>query len=370
VRAVWAVLGALVVFGVISSVLRTLVVPRSTQSKLAFVVMRSTIWLPRTIARRSPNYLRRDALLAWAGPLSIITTLLVWLVLFQVGYTLLIMGTSSLSVGNAARQAGSSLFTLGFASANAIDLTAIDFLAAATGPIVIGLLIGYLPVLYAAYNKRETEVTMLDSRAGEPSWGPEILARHVSVNMIDNLDDLFRDWERWAAEVSETHTNYPVLVWVRSQRPHRHWLIALLAVMDAAAMQLALNPSHQQGRARLALRQGFITMRDLASVEGVDFDPDPNPDDPIQLSKEQFEAAANYIGSVGYPLERSVDEAWLHFRGWRINYESIVYALTEKLDAPPAKWSGERYGHLHEIEPRRPVNRQPGGTNGRPKPGA
>lgn len=360
------IIGILIVLGVISSVIRTLVVPRAMQSKLAKAVLFGTLWPFRFLARRSSDYERRDSLLAWAAPLSILTTLIVWLFLFQFGYSLMIFGTSSLTWGNALRQAGSSLFTLGFASDSSIDLTAIDFMAAATGPIVIGLLIGYLPVLYGAYNRRETEVTMLDSRAGEPSWGPEILARHASVNSVANLDDLFLGWERWAAEVSESHTNYPTLVWTRSQRPHRHWLIALVAVMDAAAMQLALNPSHSQGRARLALRQGFITLRDLARVENIAFNPDPNPDDDIALTQEKFFKAVEHVTSNGFPAERSAEEAWPHFKGWRINYESIAYQLAYLLDAPPAKWTGKRYGDLGEMEPSRPVNRQPGGRTGSP----
>jgi hypothetical protein len=370
VRIASLIVGILIVLGVISSVLRTLVVPRAVQSKLAKSVLFGTIWPFRFLARRSDDYERRDSLLASAAPLSILTTLIVWLILFQLGYSLMIFGTSSLSFGNSVRQAGSSLFTLGFASDNSIDLTAIDFMAAATGPIVIGLLIGYLPVLYGEYNRRETEVTMLDSRAGEPSWGPEILARHAAVNSVVNLDDLFLGWERWAAEVSESHTNYPTLVWTRSQRAHRHWLIALVAVMDAAAMQLAMNPSHSQGRARLALRQGFITLRDLARVEGIEFNVDPNPDDDIALPKEQFIWAVEYVAGQGFPQERSAEEAWPHFKGWRINYESIAYQLAEMLDAPPAKWTGKRYGGLGEMEPNRPVNRQPGGGSGRPWQGS
>jgi hypothetical protein len=341
-----------------------LVVPRAMQSKLAKFVLHGTIWPFRFLARRSADYFRRDSLLAWGAPLSIITTLIVWLCLYQFGYALVVFGTSNLTFGNALRQAGSSLFTLGFASDTSIDLTAIDFVAAATGPIVIGLLIGYLPVLYGEYNRRETEVTMLDSRAGEPNWGPEILARHAAVNSMANLDDLFLSWERWAAEVSESHTNYPTLVWTRSQRPQRHWLIGLVSVMDAAAMQLSLNPSHSQGRARIALRQGFVTLRDLARVEGILFDPDPDPDADIVLSEAEFVAACEYVARNGFPQDRTAEEAWPHFRGWRINYESIAYALAELLDAPPAKWSGERFGHLHEVEPNRPVNRQPGGRTG------
>jgi hypothetical protein len=96
-----------------------------------------------------PRYEQRDALLAWSGPVTILVTLVVWLLMFLLGYALLLVGFSDVDLPTALREAGSSLFTLGFASSDRAQLTAVDFVAAATGPIVIGLLIGYLPSLYA-----------------------------------------------------------------------------------------------------------------------------------------------------------------------------------------------------------------------------
>lgn len=361
------VLGVLVVLAITSSVLRTLVVPRRLRSKIAQATFVVTLTPFRWLARRTDSYLTRDRILAWAGPLSIVLTLVVWLLGYLIGYSLMLYGLSGdLTFATAMREAGSSLFTLGFASTDRGQLTVVDFVAAATGPLVIGLLIGYLPTLYAAYNRREVDVTMLEARAGEPNWGPEILARHAAVGSVPNLEDLFAQWERWTADLSESHTNYPVLIHVRSSQPLRHWLIGLISVMDAAAMQLALAPDLPQGRARIALRQGFVGLRDLADVEGIAFEPDPSPDSEIALPYEEFAQAAAYVVERGYPATRSADEAWPHFRGWRVNYESVAYALAARLDAPPALWTGPRRGHLVELPPHRPVNRQPGGVTGPP----
>jgi hypothetical protein len=366
-RVLAAVIGAVVVVGVTSSVIRTLVVPRMMKSKLTTLTLRATLAPFRFVAGRSTQYLTRDRVLAWPGPLSILVTLLVWLLGYLIGYALLLYGLSSLPVSVSLREAGSSLLTLGFASTDRQQLTAVDFLAAATGPIVIGLLIGYLPTLYGSYNRRETEVTRLESRAGEPNWGPEILVRHAAVSSVANLQDLFLDWERWAADLSESHTNYPVLVWIRSARPWRHWLIGQLAVMDAAAMQLALAPSLAQGRARICLRMGFVTMRDLADVVGIGYDPDPDPDADIELDFADFAAAVQRVAGSGFPVERDAATAWPDFRGWRNNYESIAYQLAERLDAPPALWSGPRSGGLAAVAPRSPVNRRPGGSTAPPR---
>jgi hypothetical protein len=352
--------GIALVVGITSSVLRTLVVPRGLRSKLTATTLAVTLAPFRWLAHRSNRYETRDRILAWAGPLSIVVTLLVWLLGFLVGYAALLYGLSDMSPTTAAREAGSSLLTLGFASTDRNQLTFVDFLAAATGPIVIGLLIGYLPTLYAAYNRRESEVTRLESRAGEPNWGPVILARHANVDALGNLNDLFLDWERWAADLSESHTNYPVLIWIRSARPWRHWLIGQLAVMDAAAMHLALSPSLPQGRARICLRMGFVTLRDIADVERIGYEQDPSPDQQITLTYEEFVAGVERITAAGYVPERSAAQAWPHFRGWRVNYEAIAYQLAKRLDAPPALWSGPRYGALSSVPPETPVNRQPG----------
>ncbi|MFZ0324705.1 MAG: hypothetical protein WAN48_11310 [Actinomycetes bacterium] len=359
--------GLVIVLAMTSSVLRTLVVPRRMRSKISEATFLATWWPLRSVAHRTDSYLARDRILAWAGPLSIVITLVVWLLGYLVGYSLMLFGLeSTLSPATAAREAGSSLLTLGFASTDRGQLTAVDFVAAATGPLVIGLLIGYLPTLYGAYNRRETDVTMLEARAGEPNWGPEILSRHAAVGAVANMEDLFAAWERWAADISESHTNYPVLIHIRSSQPMRHWLVGMVAVMDAAAMQLALAPDLPQGRARISLRQGFVALRDISQVEGIPFDPDPSPDAEIDLAYGEFESAVAAVVERGFPATRSAAEAWPHFRGWRVNYEAIAYALARRLDAPPALWTGTRYGDLPAVPPVRPVNREPGGRTGPP----
>lgn len=368
-RLVALLAGLFVVLATASSVIRTLVVPRALRSPIASAVQSVVAWCFHRVADRVDDHDRRDELLAWVGPLTILLLLLSWLLSFLGAYSLLQWASGDHTVANAVREAGSSLFTLGFASTDSGALTAVDFAAAATGPLVVGLLVGYLPTLYAAYNRREVEVTSLEARAGNPAWGPEILARHTTVGTLDNLRRLYERWERWAADVAESHTNYPVLVRFRSPHPRRDWLIALLAVADSAAMHLALCPSLPQGEARICIRSAFTCLRDLARSEGVEFDPDPDPDSPIQLGFAEFAAAAHFLIELGYPAERSIEEAWPHFCGWRVNYESIVYELARRLDSPPALWSGPRHSSQRQLEPERPVNRQPGGRTDRPRVG-
>src|ERR1019366_4021460 len=97
-------------------------------------------------------------------------------------------------------------------------------------------------------------VTLLESRAGAPAWGPEILIRHHLVGLVPNLPDLFADWERWGADVAESHTSYPSLMYLRSPRAQNSWVVSLVAVMDSAAIALAVDPEGTPIQARMCVR--------------------------------------------------------------------------------------------------------------------
>ena len=189
--------------------------------------------------------------------------------------------------------------------------------------VIVALQIAYLPALYAAFSRREGLVSLLESRAGLPAWGPELLARHQLVGISDTLPELYAAWEEWAADVAESHTTYPILLLFRSPEPWYSWLIGLLSVLDGAAMHLSLAPSTASSQARLCLRMGFTLVNRVATTLGWPVDPDPNPDGPIELTFEEFERAVLMLESVGFPMERSAEEAWPDFRGWRVNYERL-----------------------------------------------
>ena len=166
----------------------------------------------------------------------------------------------------------------------------IVFIAAATGMVVVALQIGYLPTLYAAFNRRETEVALLVSRAGVPSWGPELLARtHYALgsgmSTINTLPELYRQWERWAADVAESHTTYLPLVRFRSPQPYSSWVIALLSVLDSAALILTLAPEQAPTvPARLCLRSGFGCLNRIARAMGMDVPEEADPEAGITLT--------------------------------------------------------------------------------------
>lgn len=353
------VLGLVLVVWTGSSVGRTLIVPRGLPSILPRTVSRVVGRFFLFISRRFDTYEERDKILAFQAPSFLLILLAAWIVLIILGYGLMLW-PFIVSLPHGLLESGSSVFTLGFAGTHSLGPTLIHFAAAGTGLVVVALLVGYLPTLYGAFNRRETMVTMLQSRAGAPAWGPEILLRYQNVGLIEQLPGLYDEWERWAADVSETHTNYPVLIFVRSPHPLRSWVLGLLAVMDSAALYLALSPAAAPTEARLCLRMGFLCLRDIATFLDVSFDPDPMPDEPISLTFEEFVAGIEGAAAVGFPFERTPEEAWPHFRGWRVNYEKVAYSIANVVSAPPGPWSGPRDNLPGmEIIPQRPANRTP-----------
>ncbi len=353
------VAGLLLVMGTLMSVAGTLVVPRAINSPISRLVEWFLDLTFLFVARRVRSFERRDRILAWQAPLSLLVRLGVWLGMLIVGFALLLLPSLKGNLGQAFSESGSSIFTLGYAAPASGDSTTIEYLAAFTGLVVIGLQVGYLPTLYAAFNKRETEVTLLGSRAGVPSWGPELLARSrwgiQDGDIAPVLETLFFSWERWAAEVAESHTTYFALARFRSPRPLSHWLTSLIAVMDAAALHLALAPSREPKlAARLALRMGFVALGRIARTMRHPVPDEPDPDTPISLTYDDFRHATAMLREVGYPIERTDEEAWPHFRGWRANYDAAALLLAKQLDAPPALWTGTRRWPSTPIAPRRP----------------
>lgn len=339
----------------------TIVLPRAQwgPARLSTIVTRTVRLFFGSIARLTRNYERKDAILAPIGPVAVVAQLLVWLALFGVAFVLMLEPYTH-DVGAAISQVGAAMFTLGEARTGGLTNDTILTIAGATGLVVIGLQIAYLPSLYAAFNRREVLTTLLTSRAGEPAWGPEILIRHQLVGITDALPDFYASWEQWAAEVSESHVSYPVLLLFRSPDPWSSWVLSLLSVMDAAAMHLALQPESAPSQARMCLRMGYVALRRISRSLGWEFDDDPLPDGPLELTEIDFIAAVTLLTDSGFPIERDPISAWPHFRGWRVNYEDLAYRWANRVVAPIAPWSGRRPGiGGGPIAPRRPSHRSP-----------
>ena len=361
IRVVAAVIGAFIVVGTAWSVLGTLVVPRRIRSRIPRVVFIVNRMVFQIIVDRTSSYESRDRILAVQAPIQLIGQVVAWLALYELGFGLLMWPfTGGAGFGGALESAGSALCTLGYLVPRGSGVAALDSIAALTGLGTVALQIGYLPTLYAAFNRRESLITMLDSRAGVPSWGPELLARthyglESGVSAISELPELFETWEQWSADVSETHTTYAPLIWFRSPRPLSSWVTAQLAVLDAAALYLTLLPNARgQIQARLCLRGGFTCLGNIARALRIPIPEDADPSEGISLSYEDFLEAIERLRRVDFPIERPVEDAWADFVGWRVNYEAAAYAMARATDAPPALWSGRRRREMETIAPLRP----------------
>jgi hypothetical protein len=363
---VWSLLyvvGLLVVLYGWAALLATFVLPRGRglfqrlPRRVIRLVHLSLIWL----SHLTPKFSDKDAILAGVGPIGLLVQLAMFLVVFVAGFSLMLYPAThnvSLAVG----QAAAAVFTVGLAHISGPTNDTVVVLGAASGAIAIALQVGYLPAIYQSFSRREALVALMESRAGIPAWGPEVLLRQQLVGSVDALPSFYRDWEGWAAEVAESHTTRPVLLLFRSPEAGFSWVLSLLAVLDAAALQLAVAPSTAPSEARLCLRMGFTMLRRLANSMGWPYNPDPQPDDPIDLDFPSFSAAIDQLVAIDFPMERSAIEAWPHFRGWRVSYEAIAYRMADYLVMPYAPWSGPRR-HLSAqvMLPNRPPHRSPDG---------
>jgi hypothetical protein len=337
-RVLGLVAGILIVVATAWNVFTALVLPRITSSRITAGVTKMISGAVRIISPHLPTYEVRDRVLSFVGPASMVTLFGLWVALLILGFGLIIWWNAGIAFASAIGIAGSSLFTLGIVSAPGAGPHTLEILAAGMGLLVIALVIAYLPALYNAFAARETEVTLLDARGGSPAWGPEILARAFWLDTMVELPDLYTAWERWASAVSESHSNYPGLIWFRSPVSRRSWLVSLVAIMDSAALFHAVSPDQTPRQARLCLSMGIRCMRAVARALKIPFDEDPLPTTGIRLTRAEFDDGLRRLIEVKFPMERDADEAWSNFVGWRVNYEPIVDELTRLILPPPAPW--------------------------------
>jgi hypothetical protein len=375
-RLVAMVAGVLLVVTSAGSVIGTLIVPRSVSSWLTQHVDKLVNAGYVLVTRRVKELKRLDRILATHAAALLLCQIIAWLGMFFIGFALIFWPLVPGGITSAFRLAGPGIWEIGSDLAKGGWQEAILDVAALAGLITVTLQIAYLPTLYSSFNRRENEVALLNARGGFPAWGPELLARtHYAlgsgVSTVNTLPDLYANWERWAADVGESHTTYLPLVWFRSPKPFSSWVTSLLAVLDSAALMLVLNPSTAPTvPARLCLRAGFTCFGDVARAMGFDIPLEPDPDAGISLTYDEFLVAINRLEEVDFPLERKAEDAWPDFVGWRVNYEAAAYALAYAVDAVPAMWSGSRRDPDRAVIPpiRPPTGRPPNGKWRKPPP--
>jgi hypothetical protein len=249
-------IGMVIVAWTLFSAIETLVLPRSAPDLLTRTVFVSVRRLFSLRLRWARSYAERDRVLPFFAPISLLILLPTWLALVLIGYMGMFWGLGVESWGEAFRVSGSSLLTLGSSTVDDIPKTILVFSEATIGLILVAMLIAYLPTMYAAFSRRETAVTLLEVRANTPPSAVDMILRFNRIHGLDRLTEQWRAWETWFADIEESHTSLPALVFFRSPRPDRSWVTASGAVLDAAALTLSAVDIPADAQAALCIRAG------------------------------------------------------------------------------------------------------------------
>lgn len=270
-----ALAGALIVTIVLWEAFETIVLPRrvTRRWRVTRAYYRST-WVPwRAVARRIRSLKQRESFLSFYGPLSLLVLFVVWATFLIFGFGLLYY---SAAAGDPTRPAyrtclylsGTTFFTLGLG--DVIPHTPFEHVMivveSGLGFGFLALVLSYLPVIYQAFSRRETNIVLLDARAGSPPTAGELLRRHAADIGLEELKRLLRDWERGAAEILESHISYPAVSYFRSQHSNESWLGAIAAILDTCALLVAYCDDACARQARLTFAMCRHTVVDLAQV--------------------------------------------------------------------------------------------------------
>ncbi len=334
--------GLFIVFATLASAIRTFVLPRSAPDQIVRVVF---VLIRRVFdfrTRKVTTYEQRDQIMAMYAPIALLTLPVVWLVLVAIGGGFVYWALKVVPVHDAVLFSASAVLTLGAAPITGLLQTGVAFAEAVIGLLLTAILIAYLPTMYAAFSTRETLVTMLEVRAGSPPTPSTMFQRMNRLKHLDALGDIWNAWEVWFTQLEETHTSLPALAFFRSPQSQRSWITATGAVLDAAAMSLALLDIPYDYRAALTIRAGFLALRAIADFFGIEYNANPQPTDSISIQREEFDEVADELATAGIPLKANREQAWVDYKGWRVNYDVPLIALARLVMAPYAPWSSDR----------------------------
>jgi hypothetical protein len=353
---VGVVLGIVIIWVVLLDAFETVVLPRRVlrNFKLTAYFYRRT-WIPwRKIATRIKTISRQQNFLGYYGPLSVILLMGVWAAELILGFALIQYGIGGheqlsgerLTFGKILYHSGETFFTLGYGDIVPTSgaARALSVFEAGMGFAFLGVVIGYIPVVYSSFSRREIQISMLDARAGSPPSAAELLVRlagrteEPGVNQRV-MDEVLRDWERWAAELLESQISYPVLTFFRSQHSNQSWLGALTTMLDVTALVLTGIEGVHPGQAKLTFAMARHAAVDLAQVVNAKHDPSA----PERLPEAEFEALRGALEAAGLHLRsddygreklaklRSMYEPYVNATGWNLLMTLPAWRHPEKL---------------------------------------
>jgi hypothetical protein len=342
--------GVVIISVVLLDAFETVVLPRrvTRQFKLTAWFYRRT-WIPWTkIAGHIRTASRQQSFLGYFGPLSLIMLLAFWAVGLILGFAFLQygfggheqLGNEPITFARILYHSGETFFTLGYGDIVPTSPVArvLSVFEAGMGFAFLGVVIGYLPVVYGSFSRREIQISMLDARAGSPPTAAELLVRLAGSSenpSIDQsvLDEVLRDWERWAGELLESGLSYPVLSFFRSQHSNQSWLGALMTMLDVTSLVITGIEGLHPGQARLTFAMARHAAVDLAQVVNARYDPQA----PERLTDEDFDTLRDALAGAGLKL-RSTEEARQKLTKLRSMYEPYVHSTARNLMVTLPPW--------------------------------
>ncbi|HEY6349561.1 MAG TPA: potassium channel family protein [Candidatus Angelobacter sp.] len=337
--------GAVLILAVLWETFETIVLPRrvTRHFRMTRLFYRSS-WKPWTIlASHRPNK-KRDSLLSYYGPISLLLLLGLWAVGLMFGFALIHYGSHTQFLGtifpsrfgNDLYVSGTTLVTLGLGDLVPASPLArfLVVLEAGIGFGFLALVIGYLPVLYQSFSRREVTISLLDARAGSPPTAAELLRRHAGPHGSEALLQLLKDWEHWSADLMESHLSYPVLAYFRSQHDNQSWLGSLTAILDVCSLAMVGVDGMCEYQARMTFAIARHALVDLSQIFA---------SKPVQssacldrLTPETLERMRGHLRQNGFILTDgdAADQQLAHLRSL---YEPYAIALSRHLlmDLPP-----------------------------------
>jgi hypothetical protein len=339
--------GLLTVVFTFFSALSTFVLPRSARSQLNRIVFGLLRRIINFILHFAKTYRRRDAIMAYYAPIGLMLLVPTWYILISFGYAAMYWALGVGDLFAVFRLSGSSLIGLGFEASETPFITLLVFTEAVIGLILVAMLIAYLPTMYSAFSRREQVVNMLEVRAGTPPSALEMLLRFHRNHGLEKLSDYWKVWEAWFADIEESHTTLPALVFFRSPRPENSWVTAAGSVLDAASLTLSSVEIPYDVSAALCIRAGYLALRHIANYFDIPNPQDPHyPQHPICIEREEFDDLLNQLSTAGLPIKADREQAWRDFAGWRVNYDRALILICGLVMAPIAPWSSDRAPHL------------------------
>lgn len=334
---VTTILGIVIILSVLLDAFETIVLPRKVQRafRLTSWFYRHT-WVPWVRVSRyvRPNW--RESFLGYFGPFSLILLLVFWAIGLILGFALLQygvgehvrLGNEPITFGILLYHSGETFFTLGYGDITPVSPVArlLAVMESGMGFAFLGVVVGYLPVIYSSFSNREVEISLLDSRAGSPPSAGELLARLGCCPDPIVLDNIFRDWEHWSAELLSSHISYPVLCFFRSQHGNQSWLAALTTMLDVTSLVLAGIDGIPKEQARLTFAMARHAAVDLTQVVNATYDPHR----PERLSPEGLEQLRKYLADAGMRLKQD-EMADQKLAKMRSLYEPYCAALAQRL---------------------------------------